>query len=82
MHAGDLIGGPFALLSIAGEGGMGAVRRAHDRLENRHIALKVMLRAGGEGAKRFAREASVMRQLSHPRIVRHVADGTTPKGAP
>ena len=82
MHAGDLIADRFELLAIAGEGGMGAVWRAHDRLENTHIALKVMLRAGGEEALRFAREASVMRQLSHPRIVRHVADGATPEGAP
>jgi serine/threonine protein kinase len=82
MHSGDLIADRFELLAIAGEGGMGAVWRAHDRLENTLVALKVMLRAGGEEALRFAREASVMRQLSHPRIVRHVADGATPEGAP
>ena len=82
MRAGDLIADRFELLVIAGSGGMASVWRAHDRLENRSIALKLMLRTGGEEAQRFAREARVMRQLSHPGIVRYVADGATPTGEP
>ena len=82
MRAGDVIADRFELLSIAGTGGMGVVWRARDRVQAQDVALKEMLSAEGEEAMRFAREARVLRELSHPGIVRYVADGSTAEGTP
>jgi serine/threonine protein kinase len=59
---------------------MGLVFRAYDRETGREVALKTMLRADAEDAARFRREARVLRELSHPGIVVHVADGATEAG--
>ena len=51
---------------------MSSVYRAHDRLLERHVALKVLHpRLGGddEYVERFRREARAVAQLSHPNIV-------------
>ena len=82
MRPGALVADRFEIESVAGEGGMGTVWRAHDRAHARPVALKVMLRASGEDVARFAREVRVLRELSHPGIVRYVADGVTDEGEP
>jgi hypothetical protein len=47
------------------------------------VALKVMARARREThAARFAREAGVLAELSHPAIVRYVVHGELPDGRP
>lgn len=55
---------------LLGMGGMGAVYRAHDPKLKRDIALKVLLQdtGGPKINERFAREARVMAELSHPNI--------------
>jgi eukaryotic-like serine/threonine-protein kinase len=51
---------------------MSSVYRAHDRLLERDVALKVLheqFMADGEQVERFRREARAVAQLSHPNIV-------------
>ncbi len=82
MQVGDVIADRFELRSLAGEGGMGVVYRAFDRLRAGEVAFKTMRRAGPHETRRFAREVQVLRGLSHPGIVRHVADGVSDAGEP
>jgi serine/threonine protein kinase/tetratricopeptide (TPR) repeat protein len=73
----------FEVEHLAGHGGMGEVYRARDRLTGEPVALKVLRGATWEHAvERFAREAGALSALSHPRIVRYVAHGTTERGDP
>jgi WD40 repeat protein len=50
-------------------GGMGRILRAWDRRHDRPVAIKVLLRAGADAARRFAREARLTARLQHPSIV-------------
>src|SRR5688572_18832476 len=81
MRPGDVIAGRFDVERVAGHGGMGTVYRARDREAGGWVALKVL--HGGvspSAADRFAREARVLAELTHPGIVRHVANGRTDTG--
>jgi serine/threonine-protein kinase len=69
---GELIAGRYELEELVGTGGMSSVYRAHDRLLERHVALKVLHQqymADGDYVERFRREARAVAQLSHPNIV-------------
>lgn len=64
--------GPYKILGIVGEGGMGVVYRARDVVRNRIVALKTFpaeLTADREVRKRFQREAAILKSLNHPNIV-------------
>jgi hypothetical protein len=62
---------------------MGAVYRAHDSHSRQRVALKLLLPSSSpESLQRFAREASLLEDLSHPGIVSHVAHGLTEQGQP
>lgn len=57
-----------------GQGGLGAVYRAHDNILNREVAIKRILPedAGnpeGEAAQQLAKEAGALSALQHPHIV-------------
>ncbi|MEP7124884.1 MAG: protein kinase [Byssovorax sp.] len=80
MRAGIVIAGRFVLGSQAGSGGMGTVFRATDRLDGTTVALKVLHSRQPLDEERFAREAVILAELSHPGIVRYVAHGVTPEG--
>jgi hypothetical protein len=85
MKEGDVVEGRFEIGPLAGSGGMGAVHRAVDRLTGAPAAVKVLwahLVCLPEQAERFAREARVLQELSHPGIVRYLAHGVTADGAP
>ena len=63
--------GPYEIVSPIGEGGMGAVYRAHDTKLHRDVAIKVLLPAVAndpERLARFSREAEVLASLNHPNI--------------
>ncbi|MCA9609246.1 MAG: serine/threonine protein kinase, partial [Myxococcales bacterium] len=75
MRPGDVVADRFALESIAGQGGMGIVFRATDRLTGRPVALKVMTAHVAGAVARFDREARLLATLDHPAIVRYVAHG-------
>jgi eukaryotic-like serine/threonine-protein kinase len=72
MSAGDLIAGRYELVELIGRGGMSSVWKAHDRLLDRIVAIKVLheqFTKDEEYVERFRREARSVAQLSHPNIV-------------
>src|SRR5258708_37698024 len=64
-------------MRLAAVGGMGAVYEAVDRRSGEKVALKVLLSGRGSDSmyERFAREAKILAELSHPGIVAYVAHG-------
>ena len=69
---GELIADRFELRELAGSGGMSSVYRAHDRLLERLVAIKVLheqYSKDPEYVERFRREAQAIARLSHPNIV-------------
>ena len=76
---GQTIDGRYQIEALIGRGGMGAVYRAIDRVENRPVALKVLhhfLDVETEVAlTRFHREFRVLTQLDHPTIVQAYSYG-------
>lgn len=85
-HAGDGVRqfGPFRLLRLLGEGGMGTVYLAEQARPRRPVALK-LIRTGAlspELVARFRREAEFLAQLSHPGIAQvfEAGEQDTPAG--
>ena len=69
---GELIAERYELEELVGTGGMSSVYRAHDRMLERDVALKVLhqeFTADTDYVERFRREARSVAQLSHPNIV-------------
>ena len=69
---GELIAGRYELHELVGAGGMSNVFRAHDRLLERSVAIKVLhehYSADEDYVERFRREARSVAQLAHPNIV-------------
>jgi eukaryotic-like serine/threonine-protein kinase len=69
---GEVLLDRYELQELVGSGGMSSVYRAHDRLLDRTVALKVLhehYRADPEHVERFRREARSVAVLSHPNIV-------------
>jgi predicted Ser/Thr protein kinase len=69
---GELMAERYELEELVGTGGMSSVYRAHDRLLERDVALKVLHQqyvADTDYVERFRREARSVAQLSHPNIV-------------
>ena len=68
--------GEYLIHHLIGEGGMGRVYAAEERLSRRPVALKVMrteLAASAEGRRLFVNEMAVLARLDHPNIVRSLA---------
>lgn len=68
-----LVLGPYVLLERIGEGGMGQVFKARQKMLNRLVALKVIRQqclANPKVTLRFLREIRAAGQLNHPHIVR------------
>ena len=80
MKPGIVIAGRFVLDHQAGAGGMGTVYRASDRLDGSTVALKILHSRQPLDEERFAREAAILADLSHPGIVRYLAHGITHEG--
>ena len=60
----------FTILGPAGRGGMGTVFVAEQHTPRRTVALKVLTRAADpDTLAQFRREAAVIAELEHPRIV-------------
>jgi serine/threonine-protein kinase len=69
---GEVLADRFELEELVGTGGMSSVYRAHDRLLDRKVALKVLHEQYSEDddyVERFRREARAVASLSHPNIV-------------
>src|SRR5689334_23189949 len=84
LETGARVAGHYVIVSLLGQGGMGAVYRARDeRVEGDDslVAIKVLREARGDLAARFIREAKIASALSHPNIaemkeVLELEDGT------
>src|SRR5215469_2788684 len=71
---GAVVAGRYAIETLLGLGGMGAVYRASDTFEMQQVALKVIMTAGRNvdetvAIERFRREARYAHQLHHKNIV-------------
>ncbi len=69
---GQVLSDRYELEELVGSGGMSSVFRAHDRLLDRKVALKVLHQQYTDDAgyvERFRHEARAVAALSHPNIV-------------
>lgn len=64
--------GPYRVLSVVGEGGMGVVYKAEDQRLERVVALKVIRELEGDASRkrRFWQEARAAAQVAHPNACR------------
>ncbi len=65
--------GEYLVRRLVGEGGMGKVYEAEERLSKRRVALKVLrpeLARSEEGRRLFLNEMTILAHLDHPNIVR------------
>ncbi len=83
-HRGRLLaGGKYRLDQLVGEGGMGAVYRAHHRDLDKHVAVKVLhasIQTDVEFSRRFHGEALAMSRIDHPNVARVLDFGQEPDG--
>lgn len=78
--------GPFRLLALIGEGGMGAVYLAErdDAQFHHRVAIKILPHSLGSphAIARFRDERQILAALEHPNIVRLLDGGSTEDGLP
>ncbi len=77
--------GPYRLLRLAGEGGMGEVYQAEqEKPIRRQVAIKVIRHglATASMRARFAHESRLLGLMDHPNVARVLDAGTTPSGNP
>src|SRR5271166_2232136 len=73
LQEGDLLGGRYEILSLLGEGGMGAVYKAADREVERVVALKLIrpeLASNPAILARFKQELLLAHQVTHKNVIR------------
>src|SRR5512138_845697 len=64
--------GPYEIMTLLGQGGMGEVYRARDPRLGREVALKTIgsgLMLDAEHMRRFEREARAVGTLNHPNVL-------------
>ncbi len=72
MAPGDIFAGRYEVKNVIGEGGMGVVYRAGDKLTERDVALKLIRAdrlAGKDAVNRLIREGITSRDIRHPNVV-------------
>jgi eukaryotic-like serine/threonine-protein kinase len=68
--------GEYLVRRLIGEGGMGKVYEAEERLSKRRVALKVLhqeLSSSEQGRRLFLNEMQILAHLEHPNVVRSLA---------
>src|SRR5262245_36106483 len=68
--------GEYLVRRLIGEGGMGKVYEAEERLSRRRVALKVLrpeLSRSEQGRQMFLNEMTILAHLDHPNIVRSLS---------
>ncbi len=78
----QVIADRFEIERLVGSGGMGEVFRAKDRVTGGPVAVKVLYGSMARDVERFRREATLLAEVSHPRIVRYVAHGVAQGNRP
>lgn len=73
MQPGTVLNNRYRIISVLGQGGMGAVYRAVDERLGSPVAVKENLNLADEFARQFKREAVTLASLRHPALPR-VAD--------
>ena len=83
LKAGESFG-EYRILSLLGEGGMGAVYLAEDTTLGRRVALKLVKSGPGRASlvRHFHREERILAGLTHPNIARLYGGAVTPEGTP
>jgi eukaryotic-like serine/threonine-protein kinase len=69
---GSLVAGKYRVQSLLGEGGMGAVFRAHHEIMDVPVAIKCLhpeLLSRADAKERFVREARAAARIRHPNVV-------------
>ncbi len=77
--------GPYKLLQLIGEGGMGSVWMAEQREPVRRLVALKVIKAGmdsGQVVARFEAERQALALMDHPNIARVFDGGTTDAGRP
>ena len=77
--------GPYRVIELLGEGGMGSVWKAEQAEPvKRAVALKVIRQglSSSEVLTRFEAERQALAIMNHPNIARIIDAGTTPDGSP
>ncbi len=72
LAPGDVFAARYEVLQVIGEGGMGVVYRAMDKLTSKEIALKLIRAdrlAGKDAVQRLIREGVTSRDIRHPNVV-------------
>ena len=71
-YVGKRLDGRYEIEEIIGIGGMAVVYKAHDNIENRTVAIKILkdeFISNDEFIRRFKNESKAIAMLSHPNIV-------------
>ncbi len=72
-YVGKRLDGRYEIQEIIGVGGMAVVYKAHDNVENRTVAIKILkdeFVTNEEFIRRFKNESKAIAMLSHPNIVK------------
>lgn len=75
LQPGTVLDSRFEIERHAADGGMGSVFRARDLRTNKRVAIKVLHGMGAQERVRFFREARLMAEIRHPRIVSYISLG-------
>jgi eukaryotic-like serine/threonine-protein kinase len=80
LRPGSLVSGRFRVERFVRRGGMGAIYRGTDLSSGTIVAIKSVGKRDRDSGTRFAREVSILSELSHPGIVHYLAHGDAEDG--
>jgi serine/threonine protein kinase len=83
LHEGELFHGRYRIVSLLGEGSIGAVYRAVQTESGKEVAIKLLQQTGSESKtdrERFQREFKILAQLCHDHIVSFYSAAVSPEG--